>query len=161
MNAPDLPPASNNPSALWDAAVEHARRTGRARPRAVLLLYPDGAVSELRADGTSAEEWGDTPGPFPPASGWAFRAGLVAFGPVTFRLSGLRLKLLRALVGAAGEPVRDRTLKARVWGDTRAEDSRLKDVAFGLRAVLRAELALADGVDPVERVEGGYRLALA
>ncbi len=43
-----------------------------------------------------------------------------------------------------------------MWGDGGTDDGRLKDVAFGLRAVLR----LLEDVDPVERVEGGYRLAV-
>ncbi|AMV30095.1 hypothetical protein VT84_37220 [Gemmata sp. SH-PL17] len=152
---------TNDLSLLWSAATKLARETNHPDPRAVLVLYPDGSWSEVGPSGRIQDDWGDTPGPFPSNRGWSFRAGLAAFNGQSFRVSGLRERLLRALVDAKGEPVRDRALKARVWADTNAEDNRLKDVAYGLRAVLRAELELGVEADPVERVEGGYRLAVS
>ncbi|HEY1189628.1 MAG TPA: helix-turn-helix domain-containing protein [Gemmata sp.] len=146
--------------AVWDALAEHARITGRAAPSTFLAVYGDGAVVEVRGGDQVADDWGDTPGPFPAAVGWSFRAGAAAHNGRAFAIGGVRGRLLRALVAGAGAPVRDRVLKARVWGDGDAEDGRLKDVAFNLRALLRAELELGEEVDPVERVEGGYRLAV-
>ena len=149
---------SSDFSPLWSAAETHARETGRPPPRAVLVAYSDGSLAEVRADGRGREDWGDTPGEFPAAAGWSFRAGEAAFNGRVFAISGLRHRLLRALVGGRGHAVRDRVLKAHVWGNGDTEDGRLKDVAFGLRALLRAELGVSG--DPVERVEGGYRIAL-
>ena len=147
-------------SSIWAAALDHAQATGRARPRSVLIAYADGGLAEVKGRDRVEEEPGDTPGPFPAPSGWSFRAGLAAYNGAAFALSGLRYRLLYVLAGAAGTPVRDRELKYRIWGTGGADDRRLKDVAFALRAFLRAELRLGADEDPVMRTEGGYRLAL-
>jgi hypothetical protein len=155
---PNLNPS--NFTSVWTAAVTHAQETNRPLPRCLLILYADGAIAEVKSDGRALEGWGDSPGEFPALAGWSFRAGMVAFNGRVFRLGGLRYRLLRALVDGRGAPVRDQVLKVRIWADGMTEDERLKDVAYGLRAVLRAELELGTDVDPVERVEGGYRLAV-
>lgn len=156
MNRSPLPDFS----AVWAALLDHCQKTGRAMPRSLLIFFEDNAITEVKADGRCEEGWGDTPGEFPAPRGWSFRAGTCAFNGHPFRLGGLRFRLLRALVDANGEPVRDRVLKVRVWAYAETDDARLKDIAFGLRAVLRSELGLDEGTDPIERVEGGYRLTL-
>lgn len=145
---------------VWNVVVEHAATTQRPQPRSVLVVYADGSLAEVKRDGRAKEAWGDSPGDFPAAVGWSFRGAMVAFNGHAFPLGGLRYRLLRALVDGGGKPVRDEVLKTRVWSDDETNIGRLKDLAFGLRAFLRAELRLTGDNDPVERVEGGYRLAV-
>ncbi len=152
---------SPSDSRLWEELQRHARENEQSPVKTILIFNADGGGRQLYPDGRREEWWGQVPTDpnlFPPAAGWGFACGQVSFNGKCFRLGGIRYRLLRVLAERPGHPVPDRLVKLRVWGETDVEDDRLKDAVYQLRAVLRTALAIED--DPVERWEGGYRLAL-
>lgn len=155
----NFPPAERT---MWDALNAQARRKCGCGATAAQITHEDGTVIVYTPDGGQQEvsEDGDTPGEFPAAAGWSWRTAEAAFDGRRFAVSGLRRKMLRTLADRAGEVVADRRLKLTVWGDLQTDPGRLRDVAFQLRALLRAALGIPTDADPVERVEGGYRLAV-
>lgn len=145
--------------AMWEAVQTQARRDRGSDAVAVVLVHDDGAVVLYRRGGHE-ELFTDTPGPFPAPSGWSFRGVNVAYNGRAFEVHGIRRRFLRVLAERPGEVVPDRAVKVAVWGDLGTEDNRLRDVAYQVRALLRAVFELPGECDPVERVEGGYRLAM-
>jgi hypothetical protein len=159
-----MPPAEKMTDAertQWDAITAQARRECGCAPTAAQVTHENGQVIVYTAGGhQDVSDDGDTPGEFPAAVGWSWRVAEAAWEGKRFGVTGLKRKMLRTLADHAGAVVSDRRLKLAVWGDANTETGRLRDVAFQLRALVRATFGIPVDVDPVERVEGGYRLAM-
>jgi DNA-binding response OmpR family regulator len=89
--------------------------------------------------------------PAPP--GWSFGDNSATYQGRSFAVRGLRLKLLRALAAAPGQPVPNRDLRVAVWGaDHQADDNQLRNLVSQLRTLLAESL---DAELPAVVSEGG------
>lgn len=148
---------------LWEAAQEWASRESLTPVVEMVLFHGNagrGAMSLLSANPSQELVPGDTPGQFPPPVGWGSRDIRVSFNGQVREVTGCKRKFIRCLIHFRGAVVPDRTLRLWVWGDLDVSDGRVRDVAHQARQFLRAVTGCGPGDDPVERVEGGYRLGV-
>lgn len=161
MGSPNRKNKSQTEKALWEAMQAEATAKGRGRPTHAMLFFTGGVVEIYQEDEERDwDELADTPGQFPAAVGWSCRGSKIGWNGQGHEYRKIPRTFLRALIHHRGEVVPDKTLKLWVWGDARISDGRLKDVAFQARTFVRLVTGLTLDVDPVERTEGGYRLAV-
>jgi DNA-binding response OmpR family regulator len=103
-----------------------------------------------------ADEHGDTLKVWPKPNGWDFRPGEASWNGVVFSIAGKPAAVLKVLAEAGG-PVDDATIIEKVWGDD-VEPHSLQAAVSSLRTALKRTCGVAG--DPVNRVDGGYRLCI-
>lgn len=147
---------------LWQCVQEWAWSLNLSPVKELLMIHGgrSGMLSSLAESQPGPSVPGDTPGDFPPAAGWGARDIRVSFDGQVREVTGYKRKFMRCLIHFRGRVVTDRTLRLWVWGDTEVSDGRIRDVAHQARQFLRALVGCNCGVDPIERVEGGYRLGI-
>lgn len=145
---------------LWELTQAWARAAGFDRVAELICLHEGGTVNSVSPSRPQKYVAGDTQGEFPPAAGWGSRDIRVSFNGQVREVTGCRRKFIRCLIHFQGTIVTDRVLRLWVWGELDVTDGRLRDVAHQTRQFLRSLTGCDGGCDPIERVEGGYRLGV-
>jgi hypothetical protein len=151
---------------LFEAARAWGEQQRQEYPAKLRIVATDGSAAVLDVPPSMplgfAQMTPDPPhfdGPeSPPGPTWSFTDEEAVYRGRSFRCSGDRQKLLRALAARAGQHVPNGELKQAVWGDRYFDDSQFRNLVCRLRTLLVEALELT--VKPIVAAGGSHKLTL-